>query len=31
MDMTIEEYRAFIQHLIQQAKEDGFVNDPNSR
>lgn len=30
MDMTIEEYLQFVQHLLEQAEDDGFemwVND----
>ena len=25
MDMTIEEYLEFLNHLLKQAEEDGFV------
>jgi hypothetical protein len=27
MDMTIEEYLAFVQHLMEQAEKDGFSFD----
>jgi hypothetical protein len=30
MDMTIEEYLAFVQHLMEQAEEDGFCFDSYS-
>ena len=31
MDMTLQEYLEYIQHLLKQAEEDGFEIDSDPR